>query len=110
MAAQPPSRLLSTHARVHPPYLPYLNNASRTSSKSMKWVTPLAAVVCAGYAVASYREAQVSARLAAADSAATATAAQRRRDAQMADAYGDRGSLEALERAMRVYEAQQGNE
>jgi hypothetical protein len=37
-----------------------------------------------------------------------AEAERRRRDAAMADAYGDRGSLEELERAMAVYEAQQG--
>jgi hypothetical protein len=64
--------------------------------------------MCAGYAVASYREAQVGAPLAAAAGATEqAEAARRRRDAQMADAYGDRGSLEELERAVRLYEAQQ---
>lgn len=39
-----------------------------------------------------------------------AEAERRRMDAALADAYGDRRSLEELERAMRVYEAQQGNE
>ncbi len=62
--------------------------------------------MCAGYAVASYREAQVGTQLAAAGTE-QAEAARRRRDAQMADAYGDRGSLEELERAVRLYEAQQ---
>jgi hypothetical protein len=41
MTPQPPSRLLSTHARVHPPYLPYLHSAaSRTNGKSLKWYFP----------------------------------------------------------------------
>ncbi|KAL2132893.1 hypothetical protein VTI74DRAFT_3171 [Chaetomium olivicolor] len=102
-----PSRPLSTHARVHPPYLPYLNNVSRSRGKGLKWIPPLAAVVTAGYAVATYREAELEARLAAAEQA---EAERRRRDALMADAYGDRGSLEELERAMRVYEEQRGSE
>lgn len=35
---------------------------------------------------------------------------RRKKANELADAYGDRGSLEELEHAMRVYEAQQGNE
>lgn len=31
------SRLLSTSARVHPSYLPYLHNASRNGVKGVKW-------------------------------------------------------------------------
>ncbi|KAK4109071.1 hypothetical protein N656DRAFT_771246 [Canariomyces notabilis] len=101
---QPPSRPLSTSARVHPSYLPYLHNASRNGMKSIKWVPPLVAVVGAGYGIASYREAQGSQRLAAAEQA---EAERRRRNAALADAYGDRSSLEELERAIKVYEAQQ---
>lgn len=73
---------------------------------------PLAAVVTAGYAVTAYRNntnntnnTQLSTQLLASEQA---EAERRRRDAAMADAYGDRGSLEELERAMAVYEAQQG--
>jgi hypothetical protein len=58
-------------------------------------------VVTAGYAAASYREARQAAAQQADDEAD-----RRRREALMADAYGDRGSLEELERAMAVYEAQ----
>ncbi|KAK3307412.1 uncharacterized protein B0T15DRAFT_492891 [Chaetomium strumarium] len=102
MNRQPPSstRPISTSARVHPPYLPYLHSSR---GKGLKWIPPLAAVVTAGYAVASYRQAQVDERLAAAEQAEVE---RRRREAALADAYGDRGSLEELERAMRVYEAQ----
>ncbi len=36
------TRPLSTSARVHPPYLPYLaHNASRTKTASLKWYSPL---------------------------------------------------------------------
>ncbi|KAJ4289405.1 hypothetical protein N0V88_006885 [Collariella sp. IMI 366227] len=84
------------------PYLPYLHQATQQTKrgKNLKWIPPLAAVVTAGYAVATYRSAQLEARLAEEQQA---DAARRRRDALMADAYGDRGSLEELERAMRVY-------
>ena len=74
---------------------------------------PLAAVVTAGYAVTAYRNntnnsnGQLSTQLLASEQA---EAERRRRDAAMADAYGDRGSLEELERAMAVYEAQQGGQ
>lgn len=44
MSHQTPStsRLLSTSARVHPPYLPYIHNASRTKTKGLKWYSTLA--------------------------------------------------------------------
>ncbi|KAK4145946.1 uncharacterized protein C8A04DRAFT_26106 [Dichotomopilus funicola] len=149
MNRQPPTRPISTSARVHPPYLPYLHNASRTKSRSLKWLPPLAAVVTAGYAVSSYRDgtqltftpgsfssssptspshlpslssstsspassspSSSSARYSSAVSPPTSGPAQQaemerlRREAAMAEAYGDRGSLAELERAMAVYEAQ----
>ncbi|KAK4044132.1 hypothetical protein C8A01DRAFT_31734 [Parachaetomium inaequale] len=109
------TRPLTTSARVHPPYLPYLHSAASrsTKGKKLKWLPPLAAVVTAGYAVTSYRDAQAQSQLAASSSpsAEQAEAAERRRqqrEAAMADAYGDRDSLEALERAVAVYEAQRG--
>ncbi|KAH6856178.1 hypothetical protein B0I37DRAFT_412129 [Chaetomium sp. MPI-CAGE-AT-0009] len=113
MNRQTPTRLLTTSARVHPPYLPYLHNASRTGGKSLKWIPPLAAAVTAGYAVSLYRDAQgPSAQQGVFVTSATPSeeqaAAERRRrqEAAMEDAYGDRGSLAELERAMAVYEAQ----
>ncbi|KAL2176910.1 uncharacterized protein P884DRAFT_244732 [Thermothelomyces heterothallicus CBS 202.75] len=121
MDRQQSSRLLSTSARVHPPYLPYLHNASRTRAKSLKWLPPLAAVVVtAGYAVSTYRgeiaglatsspSSTSSEHHTSALSPEQAEAEQlRRREAAMADAYGDRSSLEELERAVAVYEAQRG--
>ncbi|KAK0636986.1 hypothetical protein B0T17DRAFT_482283 [Bombardia bombarda] len=118
---QPPSRLLTTSARVHPSYLPYLHNASR-GAKGAKWVPPLVALVGVGYGVASYRETQITRHLSSTSTsvpAATTSAMMDATDVEkrrlkkanaLADAYGDRSSLEELEHAMRVYEAQQGNE
>ncbi|KAK4189416.1 hypothetical protein QBC35DRAFT_380348 [Podospora australis] len=99
-------RLLSTSARVHPSYLPYIHTAATKSpvSRGMKWVPPLVGVMAAGYAVASYRQVQVSKQVMAAEAA---DLERRRKNLALADAYGDRSSLEELERAMRVYEAQQ---
>lgn len=114
---QPPSRLLTTSARVHPPYLPYLHNASRNRGKSLKWLPPLAAAVTAGLAVSRYRDSQAGFSPSSSSGSATRSASspaeeqaeaerRRRQEAAMEDAYGDRGSLAELERAMAVYEAQ----
>ncbi|KAL2164864.1 hypothetical protein VTH06DRAFT_160 [Thermothelomyces fergusii] len=124
MDRQQPTRPLSTSARVHPPYLPYLHNASRTRAKGLKWLPPLAAIMTAGYAVSAYRDemarqttspssstgsfASAERHTSAATPEQAAAEHRRRREAAMADAYGDRSSLEALERAVAVYEAQRG--
>ncbi|KAB5554623.1 hypothetical protein GE09DRAFT_1058925 [Coniochaeta sp. 2T2.1] len=96
----------STSARVHPSYLPsYIHTASK-SAKAAKWIPPALAVAAVGYGVSAYRQqAQQIDQMPAASDAAE----RRRRQAALVldDAYGDRTSLEGLERAMRVYEAQQ---
>ncbi|KAH6632236.1 hypothetical protein F5144DRAFT_246095 [Chaetomium tenue] len=115
---QPPSRLLTTSARVHPPYLPYLHNASRNRGKSLKWLPPLAAAVTAGLAVSRYRDSLTITANTSTTSSTSSPAAQqaeaeaerrrrhRQQEAAMEDAYGDRESLAELERALAVYEAQ----
>lgn len=72
-----------------------------TQPPRMKRLPPVAAVVTAGYAITAYREAQ------AAHHHEQAELERRRRNAAMADAYGERDSLEELERAVRVYELAQ---
>ncbi|KAK3294400.1 uncharacterized protein B0H64DRAFT_186050, partial [Chaetomium fimeti] len=125
MNRQPPTRLLTTSARVHPPYLPYLHNASRGGGKGLKWLPPLAAAVTAGYAVSRYRDAQgpqqqgvfvhspasssttsTTTSTTSASEERAETGRRRQQEAAMEDAYGDRGSLAELERALAVYEAQ----
>lgn len=73
----------------------------------------------------AYREAQIERHLSSEPSSATSYSSaalpteketeaefekRRKNFNQLADAYGDRTNLEELEHAMRVYEAQQGNE
>ncbi|KAK5657856.1 hypothetical protein OQA88_2929 [Cercophora sp. LCS_1] len=108
MNKQPPARPFSTSARVHPSFLPYMSNPSR--SRGLKWIPPLAGLVAVGYGVASYREVQIEKHLARQAAMEREDLEQRRKYTVLADAYGDRTNLEELERAMRVYEAQQGNE
>lgn len=67
------------------------------------------AVIGAGYAAANYRQAHAEAALNRAEEE-QAEAERRRRDAALAEAYGDRSSLEELQRAIEVYEAQRRNE
>ncbi|KAB5572763.1 hypothetical protein GE09DRAFT_1217305 [Coniochaeta sp. 2T2.1] len=95
----------STSARVHPSYLPnYIHTASK-SAKAAKWIPPALAVAAVGYGVSAYRQQAQLDQI----PAASEVAERRRRQAALVldDAYGDRTSLEGLERAMRVYEAQQ---
>ncbi|RKU39995.1 hypothetical protein DL546_001712 [Coniochaeta pulveracea] len=98
-----PKNHFSTSARVHPSYLPYLQPQSSLgrSARAVKWIPPaLALAYGASYAVSTYQ--QMNRASAAAESQAEAA----RRQLLLDDAYGDRSSLEGLERAMRFYEAQ----
>lgn len=65
------------------------------------------ALAAVAYGVSAYGQTRTDRRLLAAEEE---EAAERRRlqvAAVLDDAYGDRSSLEGLERAVRVYEAQQ---
>ncbi|EGO59291.1 hypothetical protein NEUTE1DRAFT_116469 [Neurospora tetrasperma FGSC 2508] len=104
MNRQQPARLLTTSARVYPSSLPHLYQASHKSSKGLKWLPPLVGIAAIGYGISTYREAQMQRRVAAMEQAELE---RQRRANMLADAYGDRGSLEELERAVRAYEAQQ---
>ncbi|OIW31714.1 hypothetical protein CONLIGDRAFT_641499 [Coniochaeta ligniaria NRRL 30616] len=103
-----PSKHFSTSARVHPSYLPYMHTSK--AAKGAKWIPPAVALAAAGYGVSAYRQAQMERHLAAAEQDAAAERRRRQAAAVLDDAYGDRSSLEGLERAMRVYEAQQSQQ
>ncbi|KAK3934850.1 N-acetylglucosaminyl-phosphatidylinositol [Diplogelasinospora grovesii] len=104
------SRQLSTAARVYPSYLPYLHNNAKSRSK--KWIPAVATAAGVGtaYGVAAYREAMVETHLEQQQQREAEADRQARRQAAMADAFGGASSLEELEHAMRVYEAQQSNQ
>jgi hypothetical protein len=93
-------RPFSTATQVHPGYLPALHKSRRVEKK-----LAVAAITAAGigYGMSKYRQHQDGQRLAQ----ELSEAATRKRSETMMDAYGDRGSLEALEAAVRMYEAQQ---
>ena len=68
----------------------------------------MAAVAALGYGIAAYRQAQADKGQGVQAAAAQAEAERKRQNSVLMDAYGDRGSLEELEHAIRVYEAQRG--
>ncbi|KAK2052362.1 hypothetical protein LY76DRAFT_526831 [Colletotrichum caudatum] len=73
---------------------------------AMRWIPPTVAAVAVGYGLNTYREGMVQRRLASAAAAEKQAVEDRKRAAVLMDAYGDRSSLEALEKAVQVYESQ----
>ncbi|KAF6814043.1 hypothetical protein CMUS01_08076 [Colletotrichum musicola] len=94
------SRSFSTNARLPPSY--FLQTPRRLA---MRWIPPTVAVVAVGYGLNTYRQSMVQRRIAVAEAERQAVE-ERKRAAKLLDAYGDRSSLEELEKAMQVYEAQ----
>ncbi|OLN88182.1 hypothetical protein CCHL11_00116 [Colletotrichum chlorophyti] len=95
------SRAFSTNAGAPPSY--FLQTPRRLA---MRWIPSTVAVVAVGYGLNAYRESMVQRRLAMAAEAEKQAIEDRKRAAKLLDAYGDRSSLEELEKAMQVYESQ----
>ncbi|PWI69300.1 hypothetical protein PCL_00947 [Purpureocillium lilacinum] len=94
-------RSFSTSARVHPSFLPHLRHSRHMP---FRWLKPILAVSIVGLAVKTYADVagrRRDARLLAAERDA---AEQQRRNNALMDVYGDRSSLEALEKAVEFYE------
>ncbi len=68
----------------------------------------MAAVAALGFGIAAYRQALAEKGQSVQAAAAQAELDRKRQNSVLMDAYGDRGSLEELENAIRVYEAQRG--
>lgn len=66
--------------------------------------------VLAGYGVSAYRRNQIETYLSRTSEFERQDMDRRRRSTVLMDAYGDKSSLEDIERAMAIYESQQGNE
>ncbi|KAL2756461.1 hypothetical protein ACRALDRAFT_1063606 [Sodiomyces alcalophilus JCM 7366] len=99
MAARP----FSTQARVYPAFLPYLHTQRRLAAK---WIPPTIALIAAAYAVNYYVQLETTSRRAAALAEHERQARESRAlTIELLDAYGDGSSLEALEKAVEVYEA-----
>ncbi|KXH66822.1 hypothetical protein CSAL01_04792 [Colletotrichum salicis] len=95
------SRNFTINARMPPSY--FLQTPRRLA---MRWVPPTVAVVAVGYGLNAYREGMVERRQAKNAAAEKQVIEDRKRAAKLMDAYGDRSSLEELEKAMAVYESQ----
>ncbi|KAK2046125.1 hypothetical protein LZ31DRAFT_540717 [Colletotrichum somersetense] len=94
-------RNFSTNVRMPSSYLP-----QTPRRLAMRWIPPTVAVVAVGYGLNTYREGMVQRRLASVAAAEKQAVEDRKRAATLMDAYGDRSSLEALEKAVQVYESQ----
>ncbi|ROT36737.1 hypothetical protein SODALDRAFT_361556 [Sodiomyces alkalinus F11] len=95
------TRPFSTQARVHPTFLPYLHTRGRLAAR---WVPSTIAFIAAAYAVNHYIQLEAASRRAAENDERQARES-RALTIELLDAYGDGSSLEALEKAVEVYEA-----
>ncbi|CAK7236460.1 hypothetical protein SBRCBS47491_009644 [Sporothrix bragantina] len=95
-------RRLATSAQVYPKFLTYMHAPKPLfRGPAMRRLPACAAVACIGYAVASH---QIFKK---ADSGLASQDSHLSEDrTALLDAYGGRDSLEELEMAARVYEAQ----
>ncbi|TDZ20948.1 hypothetical protein C8034_v011702 [Colletotrichum sidae] len=91
------TRSFSTNARAPPSF--FLQTPRRIA---MRWIPPTLAVVAVGYGLNTYRQTMVQRRA----EAAARELEERKRSLKLLDAYGDRSSLEELEKAMAAYESQ----
>lgn len=66
--------------------------------------------VFAGYGVSTYRRNQIEKYISRNSELERQELHLRRRNAMLMDAYGEKSSLADIERAMALYETQQGNE
>ncbi|KAI9899527.1 hypothetical protein N3K66_005988 [Trichothecium roseum] len=91
-------RQFSTAAKVHPAYLQRLNRQS--GRMPFRWLKPLVAVLAVGYGVRTYTIMRRE-RFTVDDQRLEA---ESRRNEALLDQYGDRDSLESLEKAVQFYE------
>ncbi|EXV01126.1 hypothetical protein X797_005699 [Metarhizium robertsii] len=95
------NRVFSTSARVHPSILPHLRQSRRPPFRWLK----AALVLCgAGYIANVYIGRVRERRIADIVAAETKAAELQRRNNALLDVYGDRSSLEELEKAVQFYE------
>ncbi|KAG8160737.1 hypothetical protein KVR01_009001 [Diaporthe batatas] len=117
MLATVARRAISATTRVYPPIMPSVTAtpaAARRGLAGVRWVPTIFAMelicVFAGYGVSAYRRNQIQKYLSRSTDLEKQDMDRRRRSTVLMDAYGDKSSLEDIERAMAIYESQQGNE
>ncbi|POS68811.1 hypothetical protein DHEL01_v212795 [Diaporthe helianthi] len=84
--------------------------AARRSLAGIRWVPTIFAMVCIGYGVSAYRRNQIETYLSRNADFEKRDMGRRTRSTVLMDAYGDKSSLADIERAMAIYESQQGDE
>jgi hypothetical protein len=97
-----PRQAFSTAARIHPNIGPHLRPQRRMSFG--RWVKPVAAVVAVGYGAKLSLEMVATRRIAQMEATERENAAYRERNEALMNMYGDRSSLEELEKAVQFYE------
>ncbi|KAM0555725.1 hypothetical protein ACHAPJ_006116 [Fusarium lateritium] len=97
-----PRQSFSTAARIHPNIVPHLRPQKRMSFG--KWVKPVAAVTAIGYGAKLSLEMAATRRIAQIEAMERENAAYRERNEALMNMYGDRSSLEELEKAVQYYE------
>ncbi|PSR82380.1 hypothetical protein BD289DRAFT_483896 [Coniella lustricola] len=105
-------RMISATTRVYPPIPPMSppgisSTAARRGLANIKWVPTMFALVSIGYGISTYRRGQLERYSARTAELERQEAERRRANALLMDAYGDGSSLEGVEKAMALYEAQQ---
>ncbi|KUI63465.1 hypothetical protein VM1G_10333 [Cytospora mali] len=114
MLATAARRAICATTRVYPPIMP--PNAATTAAAAhrglggVRWVPTIFTLVGIGYGVSAYRRNQIERYLARNSDVEKQELNRSRRNAMLMDAYGEKSSLADIERAMAMYESQQGNE
>ncbi|KAH7160081.1 hypothetical protein B0J13DRAFT_120597 [Dactylonectria estremocensis] len=98
-----PRQAFSTAARIHPNIVPHLRPRRRMPSIS-RWIKPVAAVAVVGYGVKTYLDMAQNRRRAQVEYMEREAATRKQRNEVLMDMYGDRSSLDELEKAIEFYE------
>jgi hypothetical protein len=97
-----PRQAFSTAARIHPNIVPHLHPQKRMSFG--KLIKPIAAVVAVGYGAKLSLEMVTKRRIAQMEATERENVAYRERNEALMNMYGDRSSLDELEKAIQYYE------
>ncbi|XWW96003.1 hypothetical protein V2A60_003973 [Cordyceps javanica] len=100
MSAAP--RPFSTSTRVHPNILPHLHTTPRRSP--MRWTPTIVGLSIVGYGAKLYIDSVREQRERVLEARYQEDRERQRRNDLLLDVYGDRESLEGLEKAIQFYE------
>lgn len=96
-----PRQPFSTAARIHPNIVPHLRPRRKMP---IGWMKPVAGVLAVGYGVKTYLDMAQRRRQAQVEYMEREHAAMKERNEMLMEMYGDRSSLDSLEKAVEFYE------